>query len=521
MNFFRRGLLSVLRKRGKSAILLILVFILGNVMAGVISIKQAVGNTQRLMREKIGVLASMEVDYEAYNETGGIEPIGSIPVSAIEAIGRLRQVKSYDYLSRLYLESGEYEAYYEEGDGWVKPLRADDAPGVTVVTPSTGYAPDKEEGEYEQIYSFQIVGGQNPDISDMVHGKITLSQGRVFSQDEIDNSVDAVLISRKFAELNGLGVGSTFQLMKQIYYYGDIKDPIKRDIDIMPVPQDPTIVTKTFDLKVIGIFEPVETEPVEGEYNYYDWHNTMYTTNKAVDLFNSVITEAEKELYGTEYSSSYTYVLPVFSLKDPLDVESFRSEATPLLPKFYKLTDTSDEFQYIATPMKNMDWIASVILIVSVGATLLILSLLITLFVRDRRHEMGIYLSLGETRTRVAGQILTEVLLIGIVAITLSLFTGNVLAGNMSNKMLSNQIAAEQEKETGTDSKPWYEPTSELENLGYGSEFSEEELIDSYAVRIEPGTVLLFYLVGIGSLVVSTAVPILYVIRLNPKKILM
>src|SRR5512133_870449 len=105
MNFFRRGIISVLRKRGKSAILLILVFILGNVMAGVISIKEAVGNTQQIMREKIGVLASIEADYEAYSQSGSTEPIASIPVEAIEAIGSLKQVKQYDYLSRLWLES--------------------------------------------------------------------------------------------------------------------------------------------------------------------------------------------------------------------------------------------------------------------------------------------------------------------------------------------------------------------------------------------------------------------------------
>lgn len=62
MNFFKRGLVSVLRKRGKTVILLILVFILGNVMAGVISIKEAVKNTQQIMREKIGVVLSIELD---------------------------------------------------------------------------------------------------------------------------------------------------------------------------------------------------------------------------------------------------------------------------------------------------------------------------------------------------------------------------------------------------------------------------------------------------------------------------
>ena len=530
MNFVRRGLISVLRKRGKSAILLILVFILGNVMAGVISVKAAVGNTQKIMREKIGVLASIEVDYDAYNETGGIEPIGPIPTETIHAIGRLDGVKQYDYLSKLSLESNEIEAYYDDNPGPIKPLyRSDDLPmpepdkGGTILP-----APD-DPNPYENWSYFQLVGGQNPDILDQVYGQITLYQGRTFSEDEIANSVNAVVISRKLAEKNGLSVGSTIQMKKQIYKYEYDILP-RKDVDIMPIPGmpgkpgTPEIVIKTFELTVIGIFEPVErpeADPSEPYYGYIDFNNQMYTTNKAIDLFNQVIMETERELNGTETTGSYSYVLPVFTLKDPLGIEAFQQEAAPLLPKFYKLTDTSEDFQYIATPMKNMDWIATLILGVTIGATLLILSLLITLFLRDRRHEMGIYRSLGESRVRVAGQILTEVLLIGILAVSLSLVSGNLIAGNMSDKMLANQIAAEQALRDKDNDKPWYETPSELEMLGYNSEVSEEELIESYQVRIGAKTVLLFYLVGIGSLVISTAVPILYVIRLNPKKILM
>ena len=511
MNFIKRGLISVVRKRGKSAILLVLVFILGNVMAGVISIKAAVGNTQQLMREKIGVLASLEADYEAYSRSGATEPIGSVPVDTIEAIGHLKQVKSYDYLTRLWLESSTLVAYYENnGDGRIKPLSATDAPAKT--TPA---APDAGT-----TYSFQLVGGQNPDISDLVHGKITLSQGRVFTADEIENSINVVLVSKKFAELNKLNVGSTFTLDKTIYEY--MKKEIVRDL----IPPTQNTVKKTFEVSVIGIFEPVDIEGSEAEkYMGSDLHNTIYSTNKAINTFTSVITEAEKQLNGLEYSNTYTQVVPVFSLKDPLELEGFRTEATPLLPKYYKLVDNSASYQYIATPMKNMDWIASIILIVSIGATLVILSLLITLFLRDRRHEMGIYLSLGESKLRVAGQILTEVLLIGIIAITLSLFTGNVIAGNLSGKMLNNQIIAEQENQAKNSSllpyqKP-YGPVTGLDMLGYDSAFSEQELIDSYTVKLGFNTFALFYLVGLGTLLISTAVPILYVTRLNPKKILM
>ncbi|HEY5466012.1 MAG TPA: ABC transporter permease [Clostridia bacterium] len=505
MNFFKRGLVSVLRKRGKTVILLLLVFILGNVMAGVISIKEAVKNTQQIMREKIGVVLSIELDYEAMSQSGLKEQPKSIPVETIDLIGRLKQIKSYDYFTKIWLESTTLKSYMDPEilNGMDLAKRVDDsAPART---------------------SFQLSGGQNPEISDRVQGKINLVDGRVFTVDEIQNSVSAVLVSKKFAELNNLSVGSTFILQREIYKYMSGSEKIAQ-------PQ--VAVKKEFEFNIVGLFEPEKVVDVSSsgqiQVNNSELNNTLYTTNKAINMFSSAIMEAEKQANGSDISYSYSYLTPVFVLKDPQELDNFRAEATPLLPVNYKLTDNSSTYQFIATPMKNMDWIASVILLVAIGATLVILSLLITLFLRDRRHEMGIYLSLGESKRKVAAQILTEVMLIGFVAITLSLFSGNIVAGRLSEAMLGNQIVAEQESQTPTPGSAVFSKsaagsgmTTQLDTLGYSSNFSRQEMIDSYSVKIGLDTIVLFYLVGLGSILVSTLVPIIYVTRLNPKKIMM
>lgn len=41
MNFLKRALLSIQRRKGKSIILFLVIFILGNLMAGAIAIQQA------------------------------------------------------------------------------------------------------------------------------------------------------------------------------------------------------------------------------------------------------------------------------------------------------------------------------------------------------------------------------------------------------------------------------------------------------------------------------------------------
>ena len=68
------------------------------------------------------------------------------------------------------------------------------------------------------------------------------------------------------------------------------------------------------------------------------------------------------------------------------------------------------------------------------------MSLLITLFLRDRKQEIGIYLAIGDKKGRVTAQFLTEVLGLSLVAITLSLFTGSLLANNFSQTMVQNNL---------------------------------------------------------------------------------
>ena len=60
-----------------------------------------------------------------------------------------------------------------------------------------------------------------------------------------------------------------------------------------------------------------------------------------------------------------------------------------------------------------------------------------------------------------------------------------------------------------------------FEWMGYGSNITPEEVADSYNVSIGLGTIGMFYLIGLGTVLVSTIVPNVYILRLNPKKIMM
>jgi putative ABC transport system permease protein len=327
----------------------------------------------------------------------------------------------------------------------------------------------------------------------MKEGLIRLVSGRVFTEQEARNLAYVALIPQEIAEMNNLSVGSfvTFE-------YGFNSE---------------TGTTRKFDFEIIGIFE---VQAMEEEFK-----NGIYTPNRVlqemeelavreVPKMNPDMTEAE---YKTiQENSGLTYNV-VFILKDPMGLEAFREEVAGLVPPYYTITAASNSFEKAAAPLESIQEITTLVLYVAVGAAALTMNLLITLFLRDRKQEIGIYLSLGERKFKVAGQILVEVMVIALIAITLSLFTGNLLSGAISEQMLTDQMAADQ---ANVDQYLSGEYAYRLQGVT-----DTEDLAVPYATSLNTTTVLLFYAIGFATVCLSVLLPIFYITRLNPKKILM
>jgi putative ABC transport system permease protein len=46
-------------------------------------------------------------------------------------------------------------------------------------------------------------------------------------------------------------------------------------------------------------------------------------------------------------------------------------------------------------------------------------------------------------------------------------------------------------------------------------------MLATYNVSLDPATIGLFFAAAVGTVVIATIIPMLYIVRLNPKKILM
>ena len=296
---------------------------------------------------------------------------------------------------------------------------------------------------------FNLKGVQNNEIIDLKENMSKLVDGRTFTKEEIASGSNVVVISKNLADLNNLSVGSTISLYASMYDRNDIE----RSYMSSAYTASPRIAAQEyFEFEIIGLFESQKEAQIDKNGDVvFDWANQqmlneMYTSNKVVSVIQKWNNDKYIELYPeyAEEAEFREYLSPLYVLNDPLELDKLKEEANPYLPEYYKIVDNIESYSSILGPIENIRWIAGIVLYVAVGATLIILSLLITLFLRDRKHEIGIYLSLGERRKNVIMQIVLEVVIVSFLGITLSLFSGNIIAGAISEKMLENQLMQEQ-----------------------------------------------------------------------------
>jgi putative ABC transport system permease protein len=464
MNFIKRASLSLIRRPGKSLLLLVLIFILSNVLAASIAIGEASSNVEKTMKAQLGADATLELDYDKISQLPDFNWDQIVPITApiIEAVGALSQVRYYDYNQEMWLSSSNL----------------------------IGYDPNNENMEFSY---FNLKGVQYAPIMDFDKGRGDLIEGRVFSNQDIADRAYVALISDKVAELNNLFIGDRISV-RNVYYNKDNQEVVR---DII--------------LDVIGIFQPVlqqQNPSVREGWVDYSAFNRIYVPNGVTQLENRWWLEQ----YVNDYPDSgvqidQVYLYPTFVLTDPEVIESFRTEALNYLPDYYRVRVSSDAYDSVAGPIRFIGGLSTTLLWVGILATVLILSLVVILFLRDRKHELGIYLALGERPYKVMAQIVVETMSVAILAISLSLISGQWMARLTSDALLQMRVG---ESENG-GIMPYFE----------GNYLSPEDVINAYAIDFDLRYVLLLYGVGLGTIAVSSIAPMIYILRLKPKKILM
>lgn len=312
-----------------------------------------------------------------------------------------------------------------------------------------------------------IFTGDDNILSDenFTNGKRKIIDGKVFENDS------ECIISQQLAELNELSVGDTITV-------GSLSRTAELTLTITGIFEDNTMLGNSFSLR---------------NYN------------------NEIITNFNTAMESTLFKDSNGSVNAEYSLNNPEDLASFEKELTEKgLPKYYKVATDERGYKQVVGPVEGLAKVTNTFLIVVLVLGSVILVMLSTLAIRERKYEIGVLRAMGMKKAKVAVGLLTEMLVITAVCLVLGLGIGAIAAQPVADSLLEEQIAIAKEG-------PNYGGMIMATPIGGDP---AGEALSEIDVHLSGEAVVQITLIALFLTLISSIGGILYITRFEPMKIL-
>ena len=251
------------------------------------------------------------------------------------------------------------------------------------------------------------------------------------------------------------------------------------------------------------------------KFNFMNPSNTLYTSYTFAN-----------ELNGT--SDDNTIDSAIYTLSDPDKMDEFLKEAEKLIDTdTFSLQSNDSMYQSMLEPLNNVaSFSKNVVLLVAV-AGIIILTLIIMITIRERRHELGVLLSLGESRSKIILQLFTEVAICMILALGVASISGNVVANAVGQQLLDQQTetTTQNQQAPGGGQMPGNRQEQGGQRGGQqgttNNPFAVSDQVSELEINVKPAQLGLLAGVAFGISLFSVFLASIGILRLNPRKILL
>ena len=361
MNFFNRALKYCWRQRLRSFLLLLTFTLLLTTVLIAISSEKAVEQGTKQIKETVGASVRIELDTNNQANYGSAEDFGN-GASGYTYNGDFITEKIVDKISKLENVIG-YNAKSSEGY-WGVPKSFSPFPAMVTEGLATPY---------------QAVLNSSLDTR-FLNGTYKLEEGRHIKAD--DSYV--ALISKELADKNNLSVGDTIEFITET------------DIDITDT---------TF--KIIGIFSGTEgmsksaitPSDIPANLGYIDM-------NSLSELYDSE---------GYDFLDVYTH-----TPEEAKELMETIKNLPEVKGKTFTFNLNSEDFDLVSTPLSSFGSMVDTTVFILTIIGVLIVVLLLVLWTRGRKKEIGILLAVGRSKVEIVGQFLTENILITFLSMIVS-----------------------------------------------------------------------------------------------------
>jgi len=476
VNLFTRAVLYTTRKKGKSLLLFLILFVIATFSLAGLSVKEASSSAELTLRQSLGGGFKIERDtsdpskWEAVkNADGSTSTVYRgefLNRQMTEKVMTVNGITGHNSTVHGYAEIKKLNRTY------LSPVVFED--DIMKMTGNSGFD-----------HAVTIMGQSHTQYSSyFVSGSFKLIEGKHIR----DGDDHTAMISRELAERNHLSIGDKFivSLSESL-----VNDPVGAKSEV--------------EVEIIGIFNPVQEQSSQG-----------FTIGiNAVEnlIFMDIDTSTELYAWANEgYGSAEYYV------DDPRQLNHIMEQVKKIDAidwSQFKIAANDKAYQSVSKPLTNLSSLIANLIIIILIISAATLSLILAMWIKNRIHETGILLSIGINKSKIIMQYTFEILIVAMISFGLSYFSSNMVAQSVGDALL--EYTSSKSTTEGNEQR-------DIPNQFYTDTLPEMELGSSTLaeinVKVDPVNLLWLCLVGGIMIVLSVMLASIPVMQLKPKEIL-
>ena len=262
--------------------------------------------------------------------------------------------------------------------------------------------------EFKNVVSFEATNNTKRNIL-FSSGVFTIKEGKNIEE----NDKNSIIVHEEFAKQNNLKLGDEVNL------------------ELLDIEESGKI--KSHKFKIIGIFSGKKQETYTGLSSDFSENMVFVDYSTSQEILNK-----------SENNKIANKILMYSSSAESTDLALNKLKELKIDESKYFVEKDSNAFEESLESVSGIKHIIKIMTYSIMLGGIIVLSLILILWLRERIYEIGIFLSIGTSKIQIIMQFIFELLFISIPSIISSLFLGNVLikviAGgliNSENSMIS------------------------------------------------------------------------------------
>ena len=262
--------------------------------------------------------------------------------------------------------------------------------------------------EFKNVVSLEATNNTKRNIL-FSSGVFTIKEGKNIEE----NDKNSIIVHEEFAKQNNLKLGDEV------------------DLELLDIEKSGKI--KSHKFKIIGIFSGKKHETYTGLSSDFSENMVFVDYSTSQEILNK-----------SENNKIANKILMYSSSAESTDLALNKLKELKIDESKYFVQKDSNAFEESLESVSGIKHIIKIMTYSIMLGGMVVLSLILILWLRERIYEIGIFLSIGTSKIQIIMQFIFELLFISIPSIISSLFLGNVLikviAGgliNSENSMIS------------------------------------------------------------------------------------